>query len=228
MPPRRPTSARAQRSRPKPRPRSHSWRLRVALLALAAVAVLLGWAWLARHFAPRGTAGSGPVDALIVLGTPADSDGNPEPAMLDRVNEAVAEYERGAASRLVFSGGAAHNRFVEADVMARVAEADGVPQSAIYRERAAQDTIQNLCNSLAIARANGWRSVEVLSSPAHLPRVRMLLSASQIPWRVHAAPETETPAWYRELAPPVELLKTVHFLVWSRWTESCLASVVTN
>ncbi len=198
---------------------------RLLLAAILSVASLLGWAALARHLAPSGTAGAGRVDALIVLGTPADADGNPQPAMLDRIDEAVAEYERGVATRILFSGGAAHNRFVEADVMARVAQAQGVPQEAIYRERASEDTIQNLCNSLAIARAHGWRSVEVISSPAHLFRVRMMLAdARGIAWRVHAAPEIDTETYYRELAPAVELWKTVHYLVWSRWRESCPAS----
>lgn len=219
MPPRR----RSTPSRP-PRARRHrSWRLRFFLLLFAALVVLFAGAWLARHFAPRATADTGPVDALIVLGTPADSDGNPRPAMQDRVNEAVAEYERGSSTRILFSGGAAHNRFVEADVMARAALAQGVPPSAIYRDRAAQDTLQNLCNSLALARANGWRSIEVISSPAHLPRVRLLLAASSLRWRVHPAPEINTPGYYRDLAPAVELLKTAHYLYWSRWTESCPA-----
>jgi uncharacterized SAM-binding protein YcdF (DUF218 family) len=181
------------------------------------VVAVLGWAALARHFAPQGDAGAGRVDVLVVLGTPTNGDGDPSAAMLDRVNEAVAEYERGAASRILFTGGAAHNRFVEADSMAQVAEADGVPQAVIYRERAALNTMQNLRNSLAVAKANGWRSMEVISSPAHLPRVQRMLAvldAHEIRWRVHAAPEIDTPTYYRELAPAVEVLKMAHFLLW--------------
>ena len=198
---------------------------RLLLLAVGFVALLLGWAALARRFAPRGTAAAGPVDALLVLGTPADSDGNPRPAMQDRIHEAVAEYERGVSNRILFSGGAAHNRFVEADVMAQAAMAQGIPPAAIFRERTSQDTIQNLCHSLAMARANGWRSVEIISSPAHLPRVRILLDDLSTPrWRVHAAPEVDTQPLLRTLAPTAELLKTVHFLLWSRWTEHCPVS----
>lgn len=224
--PRKP--ARRHPSRRKPQVGRKLKFLRAAALAIAAVAALLAWSWLDLHFAPQPTAAAaGPVDALIVLGSPADSDGNPKPAMQDRVNEAVAEYERGTANRIVFSGGAAHNRFVEADVMARAAIAQGVPPSAIYRDRASRDTIQNLCNSLALARSNGWRSVEVISGPAHLPRVRLLLASSDfsgdLRWRTHPAPEINTPAYYQALAPAYELLSTAHYLLWSRWTESCPA-----
>ena len=35
----------------------------------------------------------------------------------------LREYERGVASHLIVTGAAAHNRFVEAEVMARVAQA---------------------------------------------------------------------------------------------------------
>ena len=197
--------------------RRANWGLRLLGGGALVVAAVLGWAVLARRFAPQGDAGAGRVDVLVVLGTPTNEDGDPSAAMLDRVNEAVAEYERGASSRILFTGGAAHNRFVEADAMARAAEADGVPQAAIYRERAAQNTMQNLRYSLAVAQANGWRSMEVISSPAHLPRVQRMLAVldrNGIRWRVHAAPEIDTPGYYRELAPAVEVLKMAHFLLW--------------
>lgn len=193
------------------------WLPRLLVGGAVIVVAALVWAALARHFAPQGNAGTGRVDVLVVLGTPTNGDGDPSAAMLDRVNEAVAEYERGTSSRVLFTGGAAHNHFVEADAMARAAEADGVPQDAIYRERAALNTMQNLRNSLVVAKANGWRSMEVISSPAHLPRVRAMmavLSAGEVRWRVHAAPEIDTPAYYRELAPAVEVLKMAHFLLW--------------
>ena len=68
---------------------------------------------------------------IIVLGTPADRDGNPRPKQLARVTEAVREYKRGVAPRLILTGGAVQNRFVEAQVMARAAEAQGIPESAL-------------------------------------------------------------------------------------------------
>ena len=62
-----------------------------------------------------------------MLGTPADSEGNPTPAQLARVTEAVHEYERGVAPRLIVTGGSTHGNFIEARVMARTAEARGRP-----------------------------------------------------------------------------------------------------
>ncbi len=210
------------------------WRARVVAFAAIAIMLLLLWAAIDRRLAPLANTDRQRFDAILVLGTSADHDGNPTPAMLDRVTEAVREYQRGAAPRIVFSGAAAHNRFVEADVMARVAMAQGIPHSAILREPRALDTIQNLCYSLAILRATHARSVEVITSEAHSPRAAMILANLQardgiapgdpidpIDWRVRPAPGLYSSGLYLRAAPAVEILKTVHYLVWSRWRESC-------
>ncbi len=182
--------------------------------------ILLIWAILARGFAPKGNTSAGRFDAIIVLGTPADDEGNPTPGQLARVTEAVHEYERGVAPRLIVSGGAAHNRFVEAQVMARTAEAQGVPGAAIFTEPEALDTIQNACYSTRIMREHGWHSAEVVSAASHLPRAGLIFSRLPLNWRTHAAPSLEP-----DTAGPgesaMEVLKTVRYLVYARWAESC-------
>jgi uncharacterized SAM-binding protein YcdF (DUF218 family) len=138
--------------------------------------------------APRANTGQTRFDTLIVLGYPAQPDGTPTPEMRERVLEAVREYKAGVALRLIVTGAAAHNRFVEADVMAGLAQRSGVPAAAIFRERAARNTIENAACSVKIMQAHGWRSAEVISSPTHLPRAGLIFSAYPIAWRTHAAP----------------------------------------
>ncbi len=159
---------------------------------------------------------------LIVLGTPVDADGNPSPLELARVTEAVHEYERGVAPRIIFTGGAVANHFVEAQVMARTAEAQGIPASAVLEDPAARDTMENTCNALAIMRSHGWDSAEVISSPSHLPRAALILSRLPIEWRVHAAPALGLVGSVKTAGQSaIEILKTVHYLVWSRQVERC-------
>jgi uncharacterized SAM-binding protein YcdF (DUF218 family) len=163
-------------------------------------------------------------DAIIVLGTPADSDGNPTPELLDRITEAVREYQRGVAPRLIVTGGPAHNSYVEAQVMARAARAQGVSPSAIFPEPQALDTMQNACFSARILKTHGWHSAEVVSSESHLPRAAMIFSKlplEKADWRMHAAPDNLTPGYYRQAAAILEVLKTARYLVWARWSESC-------
>jgi uncharacterized SAM-binding protein YcdF (DUF218 family) len=134
----------------------------------------------------------------------------------------VQEYELGVAPRIVVSGGAAHNPFVEAQAMARTAEAQGVPASAVIEEQQAMDTIQNLCYSTRILRKHGWQSAEVVSSASHLPRAALILGRLPLSWRLRAAPlpGPEPPSLSAFLT-VIETLKTMRYLVWARQTETC-------
>jgi uncharacterized SAM-binding protein YcdF (DUF218 family) len=196
---------------------------KVALGFAAILLLTLAWAVIARGLAPRSNTTRSSFDAIIVLGVPADRDGNPSPVMLSRVTEGVREYQRGVAPHIIFTGAAAHNQFVEAEVMARVAEAQGVPRSVILREPRALDTIQNLCYSEQILREHNWQSAEVVSNPSHLPRAAMILTTMDpgLKWRVHDVPEGQLPVYYTNGAQLFEILKTARYLAWARWTERC-------
>ncbi len=126
-------------------------------------------------------------DTIIVLGTPANPDGTPSPEQRERTLEGVHEYKAGVAPELILTGGAAHNQFVEAHVMATLAIAQGVPPSAVIEEDQAQNTIQNIFYSERIMAQHGWTSAEVVSSPSHLPRAALILEHFPIQWRTHAA-----------------------------------------
>jgi uncharacterized SAM-binding protein YcdF (DUF218 family) len=208
--------------RKRPRRRPLGWKTRGILAAGAAIVALLAWAAIDRSVAPTSNTARTRFDAIIVLGTPADSDGNPEPEQLARVTEAVNEYKRGVAPRLILSGGAAHNQFVEARVMARSAQAQGIPEPSIFVEPEAQDTIQNACYSERIMKAHGWHSAEIVASSAHLPRAGMIFNALPMEWRAHAAPPlSPESAAYQSTLSAVEVLKTARYLIWARWADRC-------
>ncbi|MEZ2346116.1 YdcF family protein [Terriglobus sp. RCC_193] len=141
-------------------------------------------------------------DTLIVLGHPAQADGSPDPEMRERVEEAVREYRAGIAPNIIMSGSSAHNHFVEAKVMADLAEHEGVPANAVIEEDKAQDTIQNIWYSRVIMQQRGWNSAEVISSAYHLPRTSLILQHYTGPlafsWRTHASLwPSEYGAWKR-------------------------------
>jgi uncharacterized SAM-binding protein YcdF (DUF218 family) len=126
-------------------------------------------------------------DTLIVLGYPCEGDGRPTPEQRERVLEAVREYQHGVAPHIIMTGGAAHNRFVEAHAMKLLAVASGVPAGAIIEEDRATNTVENLYFSNEILESNGWHSAEVISSPSHLPRAALILAHYRFDWRTHAA-----------------------------------------
>jgi uncharacterized SAM-binding protein YcdF (DUF218 family) len=162
-------------------------RLAFSLLLLCPLAVALN-----RLAIPSHHTSATHFDTLLVLGYPANPDGTPSPEQRERVLEAVREYKAGVAPAIIMTGGPAHNQFVEAHVMATLAEREGVPASAIVEEPQAQNTIQNIYYSSEIMHAHNWRSAEVISSPAHLGRAAMILQATAkahpgraIDWRTH-------------------------------------------
>ncbi len=214
-------------SRKRARRKPLGWKARTTIAAFVAVLALLIWAAIARSLAPKSNTSLTRFDAIVVLGTPADSDGNPKPTQLARVTEAVHEYERGVAPHLILTGGAVGNRFVEARVMARAAEAHGIPASSIFIEPEAMDTIQNACYSARIMKSHGWHSAEVVAGDYQLPRAGLIFdslpSDSQpLQWRMHAAaPLAPESAAYHNALSAVEVLKTARYLTWARWTEHC-------
>ncbi|MGC2512479.1 MAG: YdcF family protein [Acidobacteriaceae bacterium] len=138
--------------------------------------------------APRQNAQLGKVDTLIVLGCPTLPDGSPSPEQRARVMEGVREFDRGVSRHIIMTGTAAHNRFIEAHAMAMLAEANGVPASAVIEEDQAHDTIQNIYYSDKIMAANGWHTTEVISSPYHLPRTALILRHYvQLRWKTQAS-----------------------------------------
>jgi uncharacterized SAM-binding protein YcdF (DUF218 family) len=143
---------------------------------------------------PTGNTSATHFDTIIVLGFPAWDDGRPSPEQRERVMEGVREYKAGIAPRIIMTGGAAHNQFVEAHVMARLAAQQGVPEADIIEEPQAMNTIQNIYYSSQIMHAHGWHSAEVVSSSAHISRAAMILLAMAkkhpeltIQWRTRAA-----------------------------------------
>ena len=144
-------------------------------------------------------------DTLIVLGTPALPDGTPSPEQRERVLEGVRQYKAGIAPHIIMTGAAAHNQYVEADVMAQLAESQGIPAEAITEEPQAHDTIQNLYYSAKLMHENGWTSAEIISSPSHLPRAALIANTlnidqptMSIDWRTHPAHwPPEYSLWHR-------------------------------
>lgn len=197
--------------------RRMGWRARLILAAAIIAAGLWTWAYLARRLAPQGNTQETHFDAIVVLGDPADKYGNPTPTELARVSEAVREYERGVAEHLIFSGGAVHNQYVEAEVMARTAEAQGIPASAIVLEPRARSTMENACFAVKAMKARRWASAEVISNGWQLGRAGLIFSRLPIAWRVHAAPPVEpVTGWFEDARGIEETLKTVRYLVWAR------------
>jgi vancomycin permeability regulator SanA len=126
-------------------------KLAAAVTLACVVAVWLGAELAFRLAAPAPLPPApGQRCAVLVLGYPTRADGSPDPVQRIRVEAGVATLRAFGCERLVLSGGAAHNRFVEADAMAEIARALGVDAAHVSLERAARNTWENVARSLPL------------------------------------------------------------------------------
>jgi uncharacterized SAM-binding protein YcdF (DUF218 family) len=114
-------------------------------------------------------------DAALVLGCPAEPDGSPSLCERCRVKSAVRLYKKGVVRKLVFSGGAAHSPYVEAEVMGDLAVKRGVPDGDILREGRALTTWQNVRFAKDLLEQAHIKTTLVISTADHLPRARRIM-----------------------------------------------------
>jgi uncharacterized SAM-binding protein YcdF (DUF218 family) len=124
-------------------------------------------------------------DAIVVLG-----GGRPA-----RIEHAVALFEAGYADRVVLSGGRLYQVGLacsSADLALEDAEALGLPPDATVLAPEAQSTHDEAQNVAALAQAEGWRALIVVTDPPHtrraartfrarLPQVQVQISAASDP-----------------------------------------------
>lgn len=113
-----------------------------------------------------------PYDAALVLGVELDADDAPTEELARRVMAAARAYQGGACARLVLCGGClpGHRRS-EAEVMARMLAALGVPKRVLIWEDQSRDTMENCRNAAALLGGTG--RVLVVTSDYHLRRAVM-------------------------------------------------------
>ena len=149
---------------------------RRALFALGGVLVAGGIAWVVwvnsqiKDYAHRDEARS--ADAIAVFGA-AEYDGRPSPVLRARLDHALNLYERGIAPLVITLGGgyAADEQHSEGGVGEDYLLAHGVPEAAIIAETESDNTEESADRLAVIARANGLKSIVVVSDGSHLFRI---------------------------------------------------------
>ena len=146
------------------------------------------------------------LDVALVLGCPADDDTG---ALSDcercRVKSALRAYRDGEVDAVLMSGGAAHNRFAEAEVMGEAAVRRGLPANALVLEPRALTTWMNLRFAKQLMHEHGFRTALIITTAAHVPRARRFVDWYGIPARYRACdwdlPPDSDEEWSRPLRP---------------------------
>jgi uncharacterized SAM-binding protein YcdF (DUF218 family) len=163
-----------------PRPKPRSWMLRVfpALLLVLAVGTL-GWCrWVymqIERYAAQDEASQ--ADAIAVFGA-AEYAGRPSPVYRARLDHAESLYSRGIAPLIITLGGDGGDEYSEGGVGRAYLMGAGVPESAIIAETHSHNTAESARRIAVIARANGFRSLVVVSDGTHLFRIHEICAAN--------------------------------------------------
>ncbi len=110
---------------------------------------------------------------MCVLGCRADGA-----TLRRRAEAASAAYLARGAKLAVACGGRAWDGLVEADAIARILVAGGVPEEAIVRERCSLDTRDNARFAASMLGRRGLGGVLLVTCSWHLPRATRLFESA--------------------------------------------------
>jgi uncharacterized SAM-binding protein YcdF (DUF218 family) len=109
-------------------------------------------------------------DCAIVLGAAAYGE-KPSPVFEERIRHAIALYQAGTVSKIVFTGGFGDRaEHAESTVGAEYAVRAGVPRADLLTETKSRTTWQNLVEAKGVMEAAGLKTAILVSDPLHLKR----------------------------------------------------------
>lgn len=127
--------------------------------------------------------------AALVLGAAVWAGGVPSPTLVRRARHAAGLWRAGRVDLVVGCGGLGRHAPTEAEAIAALLRAEGVPEGAIRLEPASRTTRENLALAVPILRDEGVDQAVIVTDPYHAPRA--LLIARQMGLRAVA----DGPGW---------------------------------
>ena len=144
-----------------------------------------------------------PPSAILVLGARVRPDGRASALLTTRIDAAAEVARRWPEALVVACGGRAWSGIVEADVVASDLTARAIDASRVLRERVSLDTLGNLREGMACARARGASMrLAVVTNDWHLPRALAIargLGIDAIGVAAESPPASRRRRWTRGL-----------------------------
>ena len=115
-----------------------------------------------------------PADAIVVLGA-AQYDGEPSPALRERLDHAVTLYEEGLAPVIWVTGGRQPgDRFSEASASSQYLIRQGIPNAAVQLETNGGNSYLSLAATARYLRDRDQREVLLVSDAWHTYRLKAI------------------------------------------------------
>jgi uncharacterized SAM-binding protein YcdF (DUF218 family) len=143
---------------------------KIFIVASLVLVVLLLFAetayWFGDYFS-HDTGGTGNC-AVLILGYPTQDDGSEHPIQRLRVEAGVATYQANHCTRIVISGGAVANTYIEAQSMANIARTLGAPDHDLVLETHARTTWENI--QYSVSSLAQYERIFIVSDSLHVHR----------------------------------------------------------
>lgn len=145
---------------------------KIFIVASLVLVVLLLFTETAYWFGYRFSQDTGSTGncAVLVLGYPTQDDGSDHPIQRLRVEAGVATYQANHCTRIVISGGAVTNTYVEAQSMADIARILGAPDHDLVLETHARTTWENI--KYSISSLAQYERIFIVSDSLHVHRAK--------------------------------------------------------
>ncbi|MFY0542955.1 YdcF family protein [Brevibacillus sp. H7] len=186
------------------------WKMRFLFLLLVVLALLFIWFGyvLWRISQVEKAAQPRHADVAIVLGAAVWGEG-PSPGLRERLDQALALYQRGFVPYLLVTGGVGEGKTIsEAAVMQRYLMEQGVPEERILLENEARDTYQNLKYSKQLMEKHELQSALIVTHGYHLARALEMAKSLGI---------TAYPVAVKSHVLKIPYYKTREVLAYTKW-----------
>jgi len=125
-------------------------------------------------------------DAIVVLGA-AQFDGKPSPVLRARLNHGLDLWRQGVAPQIITVGGRQpSDRYTEAGTGRQWLIEHGVPGTSVVAVEQGSDTVSSLAGAAAVASVRGWKSITLVSDPAHMARTEAIANRLGFDTRVNS------------------------------------------
>ncbi len=123
---------------------------------------------------PADAATLSDMECILVLGCYVHEDGDPSAMLSDRLQQGVALYDAGAASKLLMSGDHGQTSYDEVNTMKQYAIDAGVPSEDIFMDHAGFSTYESVYRARDIFEA---KKIIIVTQKYHLHRALHIANA---------------------------------------------------
>ena len=150
----------------------------------------------------------------VILGAQVLSGGRPSRTLDARARHAAGLYADGDLDLLIPTGGLGEHPPSEAEVMAQILRAEGVPEDAILQEDAATSTWDSAVLVAELLRRRGMGEARAVTDPLHC--VRTVAAFREEGLELRAEPVYRSPMWREAWPRRGQLIREAGALIWYR------------